>query len=773
MKKDEDSEEDYDPAEEAARMAAIEAEAEEANDAAEQKKLNKLMSSIDTKSERKRIDSLHSLLDKTSVYSQFVSSQIKAVDANIQGQKTGTGAGGKRKGEDKGGAAKKKKGGKGGSKIVDGEGNECMQEGQPSLIQGAMMRDYQLQGTAWLISLYENGMNGILGDEMGLGKTVQTIAMLAYLFQKGVAGPFLVVAPLSTVTNWSREVKFWTSDQMKAQIYHGPAAERAELRKDWKDKAKCNVVITSFEIAMRDVAFFQKGSSTANRTWKYLAVDEGHRLKNKDCRLIRELKSIPSDNRLLLTGTPLQNDLNELWSLLNFLLPNIFDNLASFQSWFDFDAQAIDQDKILQEEAQNAVVGKLHSILKPFLLRRQKKDVDLEIPKKKEIILYCSNTEEQQWMYKNLIKYASIVPPEVVDEGPMGKGHRYKADVCYDDDVLTETQWSKAVDREDDLEQITEQKRKKKHGGSRDLAALQPAKPKAAGKKTSLKNRLMQMRKICNHPFLFEEVDTCPDTTETIVEMSGKMKLLDRLLPKLNEGGHKVLIFSQMTKLLTILEDYLILREIRYCRIDGAVGMEDRQRQMDEFNTNPDVGVFLLSTRAGGLGINLVAADTVIIFDSDWNPQADLQAQDRCHRIGQKKPVLVYRLCASGTVEEKILERAANKRRLEKMVVSNGKFVNAGAVQKAENVQALNEEELLELLEDRYADEKHGGGGRDMTDEQIDEIMDRSALFGNGSALGASKKTNGKGKASKAKSTGVGYDICDEVEDSGFLAGMS
>lgn len=279
----------------------------------------------------------------------------------------------------------------------------------------------------------------------------------------------------------------------------------------------------------------------------------------------------------------------------------------------------------------------------------------------------------------------------------------------------------------------------------------------------------MQLRKICNHPFLFEEVDTESGTSENIVTISGKMKLLDRLLPRLVADGHKVLIFSQMTKVLTILEDYLHFRSFRYCRIDGGVSLAERQQQMDEFNTDPNVNVFLLSTRAGVLGINLVSADTVVIFDSDWNPQADLQAQDRCHRIGQKNPVLVYRLCAAGTVEEKILERAANKRRLEKMVVSNGKFVKAGAVQKSDEVQALNEEELLQLLEDRYADQKTTMS-RDMTDEEITQVMDRSSLLGNQKPKAGKKRASG---GSKPATKGRGFDVCEEEEGSSFLSGLS
>jgi ATP-dependent DNA helicase len=267
------------------------------------------------------------------------------------------------------------------SKLEEEEVMDQEQEsGQPKLMTGAIMRDYQKQGVAWLTSLWENGMNGILGDEMGLGKTIQTIGMMSNLKEKNVKGPFLVVAPLSTLANWNREVPQWTEGKMSSMLYHGSQEKRAELRLQW---GTTDVIVTSFEICMRDIKFFQN-PKFSNRTakedqqWKYLAVDEGHRLKNKDCRLIRELKTINSANRLLLTGTPLQNDLTELWALLNFLLPNIFDDLRSFQKWFDFDQNAMgDSDRIIAAEASNKMVSKLHTILRPFLLRRQKKDVDL------------------------------------------------------------------------------------------------------------------------------------------------------------------------------------------------------------------------------------------------------------------------------------------------------------------------------------------------------------------------------------------------------------
>jgi len=731
-----ESDEDFDPqAEKLEKMAEEEEKLRKEGMAAESKRQEDVIKGLDTSKERQRLDSLHNLLDKTACYSKFVSSQIKKVDANIQGKKKSTGGDGaaaegdskvgqKRKGAKKESAKDKQ------SKFLDAEAQQYEAEGvQPELIVGGTMRDYQLQGTAWLVSLFENGMNGILGDEMGLGKTVQTIAFFAQIFKQGVRGPFLVVGPLSVLRNWVREVEFWCPS-MTPQLYHGSQAERAVMRKDWGSD-KVHVVVTSFEIAMRDVSYFQRPGRW--QRWKYLAVDEGHRLKNKDCRLIRELKSIPVDNRLLLTGTPLQNDLTELWSLLNFILPEIFDSLSAFQSWFDFDASNIvDSDRIIQQEQENSIVAKLHSIMKPFMLRRQKKDVDLDIPLKKEIVVYCASSPQQMEMYKNILMYRTIeAPPESDEEEQevMGRGFREKADVCYDEDVITEKQFVDGVDNEEDMDLINKNEVAKKHGANKKgLARVDPLLRKSAapkGNKTSLNNMLMQLRKVCNHPYLFEEVDP-ENTDESLVTASGKMMLLDRLLPTLFAEGHKVLIFSQMTKMLSIIEDYMLLRKFTYCRLDGSTKLDDRQDQMDEFNNSPNMNCFLLSTRAGGLGINLVAADTVIIFDSDWNPQADLQAQDRCHRIGQKNPVLVYRFCAAKSVEEKMIEKASNKRRLEHLVVSNGKFVEAGATSTKENIQSIDVKELMNMLEDKYADQKVSGV---LSDADIKALMDRSSLF--------------------------------------------
>jgi len=500
-----------------------------------------------------------------------------------------------------------------------------------------------------------------------MGKTVQSVALLAHLKEHNVAGPFMVVGPLSTLHNWKNEFTKW-APTMDAIIYHGPEKERAEMRgqflrgKGDADK-KFPVLITSYEIVIRDAKHLKRCG------WKFVIIDEGHRLKNMNCRLIKELKAIcdvnPAQpcNRLLLTGTPLQNNLTELWSLLNFLLPSIFDDLESFQAWFDFDFkdEGVD-DRVMKGEMEQGVVTKLHQILRPFLLRRLKADVELNIPKKYEYILFGWLSEWQQSMYKDLI-----------------------------DKNLKDSD----------------------------------------GKAMRMQNVLMQLRKCCNHPYLFEwpiDPHTGQETVdEVLVQASGKMQLLDRILTELKrQGDHQVLIFSQMTRMLDILEDYLTWRTYKFRRLDGGVSAADRMQAMNDFNTDPTIDVFLLSTRAGGLGINLVSADTCIIFDSDWNPHADLQAQDRCHRIGQTKTVIVYRLATAETVEEKILEAAKQKLKLEQLVVSKGKFKDIG--QKTDKNDGLQQGELQALLD--FDPTKTALGRKEnskiITDAELLKVLDRS-----------------------------------------------
>ena len=494
----------------------------------------------------------------------------------------------------------------------------------------------------------------------GLGKTLQSIAMLAHLNDMGVSGPFMVVGPLSTLHNWQNEFKKFTPN-FDAVIYHGSKDTRKEiLGTHFRGKGEKHfpVMITSYEIVIRDVKELKKIG------WKFVIIDEGHRLKNMNCRLIRELKVIcgAGCNRLLLTGTPLQNNLTELWSLLNFLLPDIFDDLDSFQAWFDFDFSQQDVDeKVFHGEMQQGVVTKLHQILRPFLLRRLKNDVELELPKKYEFILFAWMTEWQQMMYSDLLK--------------------------------------------------------------RELAD-------STGKPTRLQNVLMQLRKCCNHPYLFDwPVDEAGNETvdDILVNASGKMQLLDRILNELIkvQGDHKVLIFSQMTRMLDILQDYLEWRGYSYCRLDGTVSSEDRRQSMKDFQESEEgIDVFLLSTRAGGLGVNLTRADTVIIFDSDWNPHMDLQAQDRCHRIGQKRTVMVYRLATAATVEEKVLHAAKQKLKLEQLVVSKGKFKDIG--EKTNKDDKLVEQELKDLLSFDPSKSALGKDSKVISDEELLEVLDRT-----------------------------------------------
>lgn len=360
-----------------------------------------------------------------------------------------------------------------------------------------------------------------------------------------------------------------------------------------------------------------------------------------------------SRNRLLITGTPLQNNLHELWALLNFLLPDVFGESEAFDQWFSG-----------QQDDQDTVVQQLHRVLRPFLLRRVKSDVEKSLLPKKEVNLYIGMSEMQVKWYKKIL--------------------------------------------EKDIDAVNGA------GGKRES-------------KTRLLNIVMQLRKCCNHPYLFEGAEPGPPytTDEHIIFNAGKMVMLDRLLVRLKKAGSRVLIFSQMSRLLDILEDYCVFREFKYCRIDGGTAHEDRISAIDDYN-KPDSEkfVFLLTTRAGGLGINLTSADIVVLFDSDWNPQADLQAMDRAHRIGQTKQVVVYRFVTENAIEEKVLERAAQKLRLDQLVIQQGRAQTAAKA-------AQNKDDLLNMIQ--HGAEKvfqtNGATGpladksNELNDDDIDEIL--------------------------------------------------
>jgi len=618
---------------------------------------------------------------------------------------------------------------------------KAIPENQPLLLTGGIMRSYQLEGYEWMSTLWENGINGILADEMGLGKTIQTVALFCHMYEMGVPGPFMVVAPLSTVPNWVNEFKRF-APKVPCLLYHGNQQERAVLREKLEDTVKCEeldgkemmqVVVTSYEIAMNDRSAFQ------NIQWRYIVVDEGHRLKNMNCRLIKELKQYHSANRLLLTGTPLQNNLSELWSLLNFLLPEIFDDLRVFESWFDAKDMHEDMEerkRVVAQEQQNSILTTLHQILTPFLLRRVKTDVDLQIPPKKEVLVYCPLTQRQKDLYRHIVEKTieDFLTTEEEREPEALPEKRKKAHVDYSA-FLDDKEYADDDKFEAHITKLNEYTEKIKGSGGSAYAKVMDKLKAGKEKNFSVKSRMMDMRKAVNHPYLIEypisDCGTFYDTTDDMIDICGKLAVLHQMLTKLNENGHKTLIFSQMTKMLDILGDYLNLKKIKFCRLDGSMQFMDRQENIDTFNKDPEHKVFLLSTRAGGLGINLTAADTCIIYDSDWNPQQDLQAQDRCHRIGQTKPVMIYRLVSANTIDQKIVERAAAKRKLEKMIIHKEKF-KSGAASIATSLKTLSPTELLGLLDSKdhvgVVSAEALASGKVFTDEQMEQLLDRSDL---------------------------------------------
>src|SRR6201992_232068 len=529
-----------------------------------------------------------------------------------------------------------------------------------------------------MISLYNNNLNGILADEMGLGKTIQTISLVTYLIEKKrEMGPFLIIVPLSTLTNWNNEFEKW-APSVKRIVYKGPPNARKQQQQAirW---GQFQVLLTTYEFIIKDRPVLSKIK------WLHMIVDEGHRMKNAKSKLSSTITEYYTTRyRLILTGTPLQNNLPELWALLNFVLPNIFKSVKSFDEWFNTPfANTGGQDRMeLSEEEQLLVIRRLHKVLRPFLLRRLKKDVEKDLPDKTERVVKCNFSSLQAKLYKQLATDQKLA----VTDGKGGKTSM-----------------------------------------------------------RGLSNMLMQLRKLCNHPYVFEPVEDQMNptkaTNDSIWRTSGKFELLDRVLPKFQATGHRVLMFFQMTQIMNIMEDFMRYRGITYLRLDGSTKADERSELLKAFNA-PDSPYFcfLLSTRAGGLGLNLQTADTVIIYDSDWNPHQDLQAQDRAHRIGQKNEVRILRLITSNSVEEKILERANFKLDMDGKVIQAGKFDNKSTneerdamlrvmLESAESADTMENEEMddddLNLLMMRHEDELG-------VFQQMDKERDEKSGYGPG-----------------------------------------
>lgn len=695
------------------------------------------------------------------------------------------------------------------------------------------LREYQHIGLDWLVTMYEKRLNGILADEMGLGKTIMTIALLAHLAcEKGIWGPHLIVVPTSVMLNWETEFLKWCP-AFKILTYFGSAKERKYKRQGWLKQNSFHVCITTYRLVIQDSKVFKR------KKWKYLILDEAHLIKNWKSQRWQTLLNFNSKRRILLTGTPLQNDLMELWSLMHFLMPHIFQSHQEFKDWFSNPISGMVEG---QEKVNKEVVDRLHNVLRPFILRRLKRDVEKQLPMKHEHVINCRLSKRQRNLYEDFIASSetqatlangnffgmiSVIMqlrkvcnhPDLFEGRPIvssfdmgGIDIQLSSFVCsmlspgpfsnvdlrglgflFTHLDFSMTSWESAevkaiatpsslIKERADLHNIEEigpgfKHRKKLHGTNifEEISKaimeerLREAKERAAAmawwnslrcEKKPMYSTTLRKTVTIEHPvydihhlkanplsylysskladIVLSPVDrfqrmldlvesfmfaipaarapapvfwcsksgtsvflhptykqNCSEilspllspTRPAIVRRQvyfpdrrliqfdcGKLQQLAILLRKLKSEGHRALIFTQMTKMLDLLEAFINLYGYTYMRLDGSTQPEERQTLMQRFNTNPKIFLFILSTRSGGVGINLVGADTVIFYDSDWNPAMDQQAQDRCHRIGQTREVHIYRLISESTIEENILKKANQKRALDDLVIQSGGY---------------------------------------------------------------------------------------------------
>ena len=791
--------------------------------------------------------------------------------------------------------------------------------GQPSMLT-TKLKEYQLKGLNWLVNLYEQGINGILADEMGLGKTIQSISVMAYLAEvHNIWGPFLVIAPASTLHNWQQEITKFVPN-IKVLPYWGNSKDRKVLRKFWDRKhitytkeSEFHVLVTSYQLVVLDSQYFQKVK------WQYMILDEAQAIKSSQSSRWKNLLGLHCRNRLLLTGTPIQNNMQELWALLHFIMPTLFDSHDEFSEWFSKDIESHAQSNTKLNEDQ---LKRLHMILKPFMLRRVKKHVQQELGDKVEKDVFCDLTYRQRAYYTNLRNRVSIM--DLIEKAAVGdeadsttlmnlvmqfrkvcnhpdlferaetrspfstayfaetasfvrEGH--EVDVRYstrnlieyqvprllcrsggrvdmpgpdnaragfrgkylghlmniwtpenikqsatDDDAFSflrfiDTSVGEAseasrlgvferadrrrgqldrlsrlnvvYDEEDDetnsvlahsmLNIVQRNDRNAVHeitpeGYMRDLmnvssstferegldilepcaSPLVSAPPISLSSSSNAAEKEMQKTmfnrslrhslystptKPLEEQILSSHADPAPyslapalpkpnsvkgrythievPSMRRFVTDSGKLAKLDELLSELKAGGHRVLLYFQMTRMINLMEEYLTYRNYKYCRLDGSTKLEDRRDTVADFQQRPDIFVFLLSTRAGGLGINLTAADTVIFYDSDWNPTIDSQAMDRAHRLGQTRQVTVYRLITRGTIEERIRKRALQKEEVQRVVITGGA---AGGVDfNTRNTGSRTKDIALWLADDEQAE---------IIQQKEKEALDRGELFG-------------------------------------------
>ncbi|KAI9368771.1 SNF2 family N-terminal domain-containing protein [Aspergillus egyptiacus] len=791
---------------------------------------------------------------------------------------------------------------------------------QPTMLT-AKLKEYQLKGLNWLVNLYEQGINGILADEMGLGKTVQSISVMAYLAEvHNIWGPFLVIAPASTLHNWQQEITKFVPD-IKVLPYWGSAKDRKILRKFWDRKhitytkeSEFHVLVTSYQLVVLDAQYFQKVK------WQYMILDEAQAIKSSQSSRWKSLLGFHCRNRLLLTGTPIQNNMQELWALLHFIMPTLFDSHDEFSEWFSKDIESHAQSNTKLNEDQ---LRRLHMILKPFMLRRVKKHVQQELGDKVEKDVFCDLTYRQRAYYTNLRNRVSIMDliekaavgdetdsttlmnlvmqfrkvcnhPDLFERAetrsPFSLAHfaetasfvreGQNVDIAYSTRNLIEFTVPRMLCKDDgridvagpnnlqagfrvkclshmmniftpenikrsieddsafsflrfvdtsigeasNLSHLGVFERAVRRRGQRNrLSRLNVAYDEDQSASSALPHTLFNiahrsdrqavhevaaegyMRQLmtvsetvfeqeglnviepCFSPAAsappitlsssgqeaaYETMDTLfnipirhalfgtPSKTmeEQIVEKqldptpysptsmlpqplsnkgrythievpsmrrfvtdSGKLAKLDELLRELKAGGHRVLLYFQMTRMIDLMEEYLTYRNYKYCRLDGSTKLEDRRDTVADFQQRPEIFVFLLSTRAGGLGINLTAADTVIFYDSDWNPTIDSQAMDRAHRLGQTRQVTVYRLITRNTIEERIRKRALQKEEVQRVVISGGA---AGGVDfNTRNRESKAKDIAMWLADDEQAE---------LIEQKEREALERGETFGTG-----------------------------------------
>ncbi|KAL4268117.1 Chromatin-remodeling ATPase INO80 [Pleurotus pulmonarius] len=851
--------------------------------------------------------------------------------------------------------------------------------GQPGMLM-AQLKEYQLKGLNWLATLYEQGINGILADEMGLGKTVQSISLLAYLAEThDIWGPFLVVAPASTLHNWQQELTRFVP-RLKALPYWGNVKDRATLRKFWSKKeisynqdAPFHVLITSYQLVTQDQQYFQRVK------WQYMILDEAQNIKNSQSVRWKTLLGFHCRNRLLLTGTPIQNSMQELWALLHFIMPSLFDSHDEFNEWFSKDIENVAENK--GSKLNEHQLRRLHMILKPFMLRRVKRHVQNELSEKIEKDIYVDLSARQRALYKALLANVSVTDllekaanigdadsarslmnlvmqfrkvcnhPELFERadvvapfsfchfgrpGPLSREGDFvllpyssRSPVDYaipqllyqegglldrpyelskspsQSSVLSKlmniwsTDWLHKSVYDDDhgsfsflrfadisvqeahalhraplilrrLLATQDEARIRENGpylfDSDFTASITPRASFAIPKlsflnssdglpslqnvtlsawtqsclsrpglkwfvppvvappitmhcsdrsfvesQTRLVEAPLESLSLYGLPPQLQEVQTACDTyterlpglpvnglfgssprdqlpptymqvpeAKRLIYDSAKLARLDSLLQELKAGDHRVLVYFQMTRMMDLMEEYLIYRQYKYLRLDGSSKLEDRRDMVIDWQTKPDIFVFLLSTRAGGLGINLTAADTVIFYDHDWNPSNDAQAMDRAHRLGQTRQVTVYRLITKGTIDERIVQLARVKKDVQDIVVGNKTLTDVAKPR--EIVQLLlNDEQLASLdqsapgLSEKQSDKPRQGAegssaaGRDLWNEEGDdffghsapqpsaaEIADEDASTPVPAATTRVKKRRATGAATRGRKTGGG-----------------